>query len=295
MKKVLVVLFVAFCIVLLSCNTKTETNIYMNKQELNQKTNEELKLIRNEVFARKGYVFKDTLLSNYFKSYNWYVPIKNIEITLSKKEKEYVDLIKNIENNKNNFIKKDVIFDILDKLPLNLGSWEWTYTNRKLFKKSVEKGIHEISNNDGLFKKKYLNSEKIIVNVVDGSWVMKLYKIEDGIYIVITDDIVTGGNDLMAYKYTAKDKNLSRKNFNFLFQKEVINYFLQKENTCKENLKNDNFTAFLDYDFYEQDITMSVYDDISENCLKYREIIFRFNKKTEKFDFLKGILFKDKL
>ena len=34
----------------------------------------EIRLVRNELFARRGYIFRDTLLLDYFSRKNWYIP-----------------------------------------------------------------------------------------------------------------------------------------------------------------------------------------------------------------------------
>ena len=70
---------------------------------MSSKSLEELRLIRNEIFARKGYVFKSSDLQKYFESKEWYVPNNNNQIILSKNEKSNIDLIRKIEAKK----KKD--------------------------------------------------------------------------------------------------------------------------------------------------------------------------------------------
>lgn len=79
----------------------TPTHILTSKlitpEQLDGKSSEELRLIRNEIFARKGYVFKDSLLSTYFSKKEWYKPNKDAEIILSDSEKQNVILLKNLE------------------------------------------------------------------------------------------------------------------------------------------------------------------------------------------------------
>ena len=116
MNKLTHIIFLIF-VFLLSCNTKQENkaseniitdnnnlSLLFTKSELNSKTLDELKLIRNEIYARKGYVFKSKELEKYFSKQEWYTPKENEEITLTEKEKQYVDLIKQVEDNK----KKDL-------------------------------------------------------------------------------------------------------------------------------------------------------------------------------------------
>jgi uncharacterized coiled-coil protein SlyX len=56
-----------------------------------------LRLARNEIFARHGYIFKSDELSTYFSQFEWYVP-KTRDVQLSDIEQNNVDLIKSYEN-----------------------------------------------------------------------------------------------------------------------------------------------------------------------------------------------------
>ncbi|WP_062055739.1 YARHG domain-containing protein [Aquimarina longa] len=103
MQKVLLLIFIWF---FWFCKGQTEnkpetsavTFEYLSDQELQSKSKEELRLIRNEVFARKGYVFKSEDLNTYFKTKPWYTPDATIKVTLSDEEQNYIDRVKNIEN-----------------------------------------------------------------------------------------------------------------------------------------------------------------------------------------------------
>ena len=65
---------------------------------------DQLRIARNEIFARHGRMFNDKNLQKYFDSQIWYVPLytaeyfdKNLYSSLNKFEKANVDLIKAIE------------------------------------------------------------------------------------------------------------------------------------------------------------------------------------------------------
>lgn len=47
---------------------------FLSKDELENLTQEELKLARNEIYARHGYVFSDEYLKSYFGQFEWYQP-----------------------------------------------------------------------------------------------------------------------------------------------------------------------------------------------------------------------------
>lgn len=61
---------------------------------------EELKRLRNSIYAQYGYCFKDEALNVYFSQFDWYIPNPNItikDILLTEEEKKLVDLILELE------------------------------------------------------------------------------------------------------------------------------------------------------------------------------------------------------
>jgi hypothetical protein len=104
MKK-LVLLVLVILSICISCKGQTEnkqeastiTFEHLSDQELESKSKEELRLIRNEVFARKGYVFKNEDLNAYFKTKSWYQPNPNVSLKFTEKENSYISKIKNLE------------------------------------------------------------------------------------------------------------------------------------------------------------------------------------------------------
>jgi hypothetical protein len=67
-------------------------------ENLNQLPKEELKIMRNEIFARHGYIFKADDLTNYFSEQDWYNPqFNDISDRLTPIEKENIGLIKQFE------------------------------------------------------------------------------------------------------------------------------------------------------------------------------------------------------
>jgi len=62
----------------------------------------QLRLIRNEIFARHGYIFKTDEMSEYFKTQSWYKPAGgNINEKITKIERLNILLIKRYEEKKN--------------------------------------------------------------------------------------------------------------------------------------------------------------------------------------------------
>jgi hypothetical protein len=56
----------------------------------------ELRIMRNEIYARHGYIFQDDMLRNYFSQKEWYAP-KTKNVSLSSIEQYNVLFIKGYE------------------------------------------------------------------------------------------------------------------------------------------------------------------------------------------------------
>lgn len=74
---------------------------YITASDLRAMTSEELRLARNEIYARHGRMFKDKALQNYFDSKSWYTPSVRPEDFneqwLNEYEKANAKLIKSFE------------------------------------------------------------------------------------------------------------------------------------------------------------------------------------------------------
>lgn len=85
----------------------------------------ELDYMRNEIYARKGYVFSNEKYQNYFKSCSWYTPapdnksiklsaIETFNVELLKQQSEKIALAKlNIVNYLNRIVNKEIIINDL--------------------------------------------------------------------------------------------------------------------------------------------------------------------------------------
>lgn len=71
---------------------------YLTSDYLSKFSKYDLKIMRNEIFARHGYIFQTDDLKDYFKSQNWYTQSFNdVSSFLSNIEKSNIELIKNLE------------------------------------------------------------------------------------------------------------------------------------------------------------------------------------------------------
>lgn len=70
---------------------------YLTKSDLSGLSKSDLRLARNEIYARYGHVFNSKDLKNYFNSQSWYYPNPSYNGKLSDVEQHNVDFIKSFE------------------------------------------------------------------------------------------------------------------------------------------------------------------------------------------------------
>lgn len=120
---------------------------YLTEADLNDYSKTQLALIRNEIFARNGYIFDTDKYSNYFYGKSWYKPNPEFggnEKELNDVEKANIALIKKVENKNaqvNSSSSQDKKQLYLDKLA-------------QLEKK--DQSVHDEFNNGGLCDADYV-------------------------------------------------------------------------------------------------------------------------------------------
>lgn len=65
-------------------------------EDLSTLSYEELRLLRNEIFARNGYLFSDGYLRGYFNRYKWYMPVFDVDtfkVVLNQEERKLIDAV----------------------------------------------------------------------------------------------------------------------------------------------------------------------------------------------------------
>lgn len=184
MKKLLLIL-VILC-VCISCKGQAEnkqeaavgTFEYLSDQELQSKSKEELRLIRNEIFAHKGYVFKSEDLNTYFKTKSWYTPDANVKVSLSDEEQNYIDKIKGIESSRektdkclnyfNDNVKKIYPLKGMDNETWSFASFFHNYNEKN------EERMYDIAFKQGLFCDGFyfynINCNTEVENILFTAW-----------------------------------------------------------------------------------------------------------------------------
>lgn len=84
--------------------TINASNKILKAEDLKNLRKLDLEIIRNTIFARHGYIFKNPKARQFFDSVDWYVPVNNdIEKELTTVEKQNIKLIKRFENYATNY------------------------------------------------------------------------------------------------------------------------------------------------------------------------------------------------
>lgn len=68
----------------------------LTEEDIKDKTKHELRIMRNEIYARHGYIFKDPILRDYFMQKSWYKPT-TISVTFNDIEQYNVRFIQQYE------------------------------------------------------------------------------------------------------------------------------------------------------------------------------------------------------
>lgn len=79
-------------------NSTDEFNKIISLSDIKGKTSFELKIMRNEIFARHGYIFKTVDMKEYFNKQTWYSPkYEDVSSKLSTIEKKNIEFLKSNE------------------------------------------------------------------------------------------------------------------------------------------------------------------------------------------------------
>lgn len=206
---------------------------------------------------------------------------------------------KEIQNNSESFIdeendrKTDTLkityqdhknlFDILTILPdSTMSSWAWPKNDRIKFVKNIQKNNYATASRDHFSSISLIAPNTIQIGVVDGSWILSIYKKSTNNYIVLTDDMVGDGNDFHAYEYlNGKLIPLSmEKLFNGFLKTIMVN---QNDTKCLEFFA-DNKIGF-EYSFIgtkKIEISNSSLED-NDGCFKGNKLNYEFNTESGTF------------
>lgn len=138
------------------CSTCNEKKL--GELELQDKIVEELRLLRNEIYARNGYVFSNQQFARYFENQNWYKPLNNNSITLSTIATENINLIKKIEEEE--LKKRTKALNDLNRLKNALNT-----NNKEVIKNYISE--QKLEDQWGTGYDSYVNGLKVLLTKID--------------------------------------------------------------------------------------------------------------------------------
>lgn len=197
----------------------------------------ELQLLRNEIFARHNYSFKNQRLEEYFSSYNWYKPnyknpIKQINLNLT--EQHNVDIFKAKEET----IKKNrtLLISELEKLKTAIKENDISFINAFL------NGV--VKNDDKPFGSALLNAIETVLNSIEISninWHKGQAKFEiltDNGFSISSQGIYIKGNSItIMVTDPMKHSDLMKNNDAFEYPSD---YYSESENTSGAKIEFKN-------------------------------------------------------
>jgi len=110
-------------------NDFSSNEVYLTDDDLIGLSTAELRLERNKIFAKHGYIFKSSELNQYFSQFDWYNPqYNNVDDMLMDVDKQNIDLIKSYEakmqSNKSEFDAFLTLFEEIDNSFLEI-TWDY--------------------------------------------------------------------------------------------------------------------------------------------------------------------------
>jgi hypothetical protein len=182
-----------------------------------------------------------------------------------------------------NYQDNKELLEILKLIPdKSMGSWEWSEADRTEMVEYVKTYNYFVDTDKTYNNIIDIKPNFLKIQVVDGSWIMSIYRIGIEHFIVITDDIVGDGNDLFFYEVKSGELTEIEKTS---FENSMISDFLldKNNNECMELIK-DNLSLF-DYNFEnEEKIIVKSFFTEDEHCLKGKELIYRFKQEKKTFE-----------
>lgn len=264
---------------ILSINLSAQEELsYSYRNEMYSKSLYELKLLRNEFFARQGYAFKSEKLTQHFNQFDWYKGTKSIdEIVLSTTDKQKVDFIKKVETRKALNKSRIETLHLLSRLPgKSMGSWDWPIEDRKRYAKDCEEVGYLINNNSGMMQKSFIEDKHLFVQVVDGTWEFVVIPIAPNKFFILTNDIVGGGNSLEAY--LSNDTAITR-----LDTKILPDNWEQNFQPSNKDCELPCSPFMFDFTINKDTISVKSWKD---DCLLEKELTFRLNKEKMTYELI---------
>lgn len=224
-----------------------------------------LRIKRNEIFARRGLIFKSKELQEFFSKLDWYIPkYDNVDSLLNKTDKKNIELVKSIENfqkEKLNYFRNLPNMQTIEDMSefLEIDFQDYSYWNKK------------IPEENDSYIALFVNGKKEFPDCIYISY----YTYEVG-----QDGTVPPAINY-SYRIDVYDKNGLLVHSNCVFGDPLAKQII-KENKIYYHIK----TYKSIYSEAEQD--SSYYDELHMEESGIKEIVFYLNSNSKTVDKIKG-------
>jgi len=165
----------------------------------------------------------------------------------------------------------------------SMRSWEWTKNERQQFLESFQENGFFVDTNPNYNDIIEITPNSFKTRVIDGTWILTYYRIDQSDKIIITNDIVSGGNDIMAFR--SHENKLVATDFNELIPEFYQVFVSQNDSSCAKQVLESNYFAFADYEFKNDGLTVELWQsDDYEECIKSLSEFFKFNPENGHFE-----------
>jgi len=176
------------------------------------------------------------------------------------------------------------LLSALTKIPdSSMRSWKWSKKERQQFLESFRDNGFFVDTKPVYNDIIEITPNRLKTQVVDGIWVFAIYRINPKNKIVITNDIVSGGNDIMFFYL--QDNEITTTDFNKLIPEFYEAFILQKNSSCAEQILESNYFALADYEFKNDGLKVELWEnDDYEQCIKSYSEFFKFRPEKGIFE-----------
>lgn len=204
-KKTFIALLLLFFIIQLNCYSQISSCYECNRRlisskDIKGKSLEELNLLRNEIYARKGYSFDREQYSRYFEQQDWYKPLSSNDlVVLSEIEKKNIEFLK--QEGAEIGRRRNLALQDLNLLKKSLNNNDKQIAKKLLLAASISERFDGILD-DLKFTLNQLDLENIHWNKHYGLYKIKIdngYSISVYSIKVYLDKIEISGSDVVAH------------------------------------------------------------------------------------------------
>jgi hypothetical protein len=232
-------------------------------EDLSTLSYEELRLLRNEIFARNGYLFSDGYLRGYFNRYKWYMPVFDVDtfkVVLNQEERKLIDALLAEESKRKE--KKRFEKDGLEIYNAELIS------NNKQFKNVPSKIMEDFQHQN--------------FSIVNANRAMPFFVYDKNAYQYIPHYITTDLYLFILHKYFSRFLEKLDENHLYVQLSEI----LKSTSTNLQTLTSSTNEASIEWaKTYNAIALYAIGDSLAESPAKYSVL---FSEEKQKIDAEKG-------